>query len=310
MSQPDSTVPQAEANASRRPGRSRWSTRLIIGLTIAVVLVPVFVPREISRWYLAAAANASRLKDPLLARHYLDKAIAWDASVQQDSDFWIAQLPPTEVSSADGVLDVIEQALAIDRSWASKARQAAFILAEGYDYARAVRAQKMAVKATGTDISDLNQLAYYRSLANIELEEALKDIDQAIRLQLAATGDGKTTSADPALVDTKAWVLHRLGRNEEALELIGPAIESMTESIQSLGKLPSPVSNSDRSLCRRSLSHRSLSHRSLSHRSHKPLPIRSPSHPTQSHPTQGRQTQGQRRQRRVVKRRVVELRRA
>jgi tetratricopeptide (TPR) repeat protein len=60
-------------------------------------------------------------------------------------------------------------------------------------------------------------LAYYRSLANVELEDALKDIDKA----MAEIPD------EPALLDTKAWVLYRLKRYAEALILIDKALEEL-----------------------------------------------------------------------------------
>ncbi len=61
-----------------------------------------------------------------------------------------------------------------------------------------------------------NQMAYYASLANRDLEVALADIDSAL-------SDSKNAS----FLDTKAWVLFRLGRLDEALKAVDQAIEAL-----------------------------------------------------------------------------------
>lgn len=63
---------------------------------------------------------------------------------------------------------------------------------------------------------DLNQLAYARSLAHVELDEALVDINRA--LELRTEGWPMNPIADEAsLRDTRAWILFRMGKLEEAL---------------------------------------------------------------------------------------------
>lgn len=52
----------------------------------------------------------------------------------------------------------------------------------------------------------LNALAYGRALANVELDQALVDIDEALGHR----------PDDPELRDTRAWVYYQLGRYEEA----------------------------------------------------------------------------------------------
>ena len=60
----------------------------------------------------------------------------------------------------------------------------------------------------------LNNYAYFLSLEERDLEQALTMAEKAISL----------TENNPTYLDTKAWVLHKLGRNEEAKRIMRQAI--------------------------------------------------------------------------------------
>ena len=202
--------------------KSKWPTILIVLLTLGLVFGPVFVPREIARWYLAAAHNAFRKKDSVLAEHYLQQSEAWDSNIKRDGDYWIAQLPKVGSGSIDELLDLVERAVMTDSRWTHRAAEDAKILSEEYDFPHAVRALKIAsLGQRPTTVKDLNELAYMRAMAGMELDEALKDIEQAI-------ADG---GPDPSLLDTKAWVLHGLKRNLEALGFMNEAIKGWEQDL-------------------------------------------------------------------------------
>jgi tetratricopeptide (TPR) repeat protein len=70
----------------------------------------------------------------------------------------------------------------------------------------------------------LNQRAYIRALGNIskeELEAGLKDIERAMEM----------TRDNPAYIDTRGYLLHLLGRHDEALRDMNRAIK-LTASVQ------------------------------------------------------------------------------
>ncbi len=71
-----------------------------------------------------------------------------------------------------------------------------------------------------------NQIAYMRALAGVDLEEALADVDKALESQ-----------QNESFLDTKAWVLHRLGRDEEALEVIDEAMKEIESTWLSNSRL-------------------------------------------------------------------------
>lgn len=61
----------------------------------------------------------------------------------------------------------------------------------------------------------LNSLAYAQAIGNTELDEALKDIDEALRL----AGD------NPAMLDTRGYLKYRLGDSKSAKEDVEKAVE-------------------------------------------------------------------------------------
>ena len=69
-------------------------------------------------------------------------------------------------------------------------------------------------------------MAYMRALAGKDLEQALVEIDMAIK-----------TAENESFLDTKGWVLHRMGRNEEALVVMDKSLEKLTEAWSSNPKL-------------------------------------------------------------------------
>ena len=88
------------------------------------------------------------------------------------------------------------------------AREFALILSDRDDFASALEAYKLWFgEKYDRDVTTLNALAYGRALANVELDQALIDIDDALGYR----------PDDPDLRDTRAWVYYQMGRYEEAL---------------------------------------------------------------------------------------------
>ena len=69
-------------------------------------------------------------------------------------------------------------------------------------------------------------MAYMRALAGKDLEQALVEIDMAIK-----------TAENESYLDTKGWVLHRMGRNEEALVVMDKSLAKLTEAWNANPKL-------------------------------------------------------------------------
>lgn len=85
---------------------------------------------------------------------------------------------------------------------------------------KAVRYYRKALDINPDNTSALNNWAYYASLKGEGLEEALEKSTRACELE--------PTNAN--FLDTKAWILHLLGRNEEAKEVMKQAISYDSEN--------------------------------------------------------------------------------
>lgn len=72
--------------------------------------------------------------------------------------------------------------------------------------------------STDTDPEPLNNRAYARAIANVDLAEGLADVERA--LEWTADDD----SARSAYLDTRGYLLHLLGRHDEALADLETAI--------------------------------------------------------------------------------------
>jgi hypothetical protein len=73
-----------------------------------------------------------------------------------------------------------------------------------------------------------------RSLAGIELDEALRGINVAL---------GRVNSE--SLMDTKAWILYRLGRHDDALHLVEQALSTLKGKLRANSSLEPMVASMD-----------------------------------------------------------------
>jgi tetratricopeptide (TPR) repeat protein len=96
------------------------------------------------------------------------------------------------------------------------------------------------------DPEALNHRAYIRALVGRDLPEALVDIDAAIGGQREAT---------PELLDTRGFILHLLGRTQEAIDQLNLAIDGMQQNRRQLALLAGRIDRSELSRRLRSLDH-------------------------------------------------------
>lgn len=195
---------------------------------IALVAVPVvkaWLPSEIARWYVAGAENCLEKQQLAEANVWLDKATSWDNEIANSPEYVGAQVRRlSRQGNIVEALDLLTQNL--EEEPANYYRSLAQSLSEYFlfagDFANALSAYKIGAKDLDNR-ETLNRLAYYRALANTELDEALLDIDRAIAM-----------GTDPALEDTKAWVLYHLNRPEEAREVMESAFTKTYERLASI----------------------------------------------------------------------------
>jgi tetratricopeptide (TPR) repeat protein len=213
------------------PKSTSLRTRSVVLATVLLAIGPVLIPSETARWYVAAAGNAFLQKDIPRGERYLEKALWWDPDLADRPDYWMAQISRPDVNTSEGRLRMLQQAIEAAPQLAGIALLQAQEFAELGEFELALDALKIAFRGKRpTTAEGLNQLAYFRALAGVELDEALRDIVQAKQMK----------PDQPALEDTHAWVLHRLGRDLEALGYVNAAVRGM-QQLQNTEQKPSPA---------------------------------------------------------------------
>ncbi len=227
----------------------RPSTLAIVSTTVAIVLLPIgrlWFENEMVRWNLAAAATAVELGEGN-DKEYLAAARRWaDSGLEEYRDYWIyrfqktvemdrdpkllLRLKATEDKGAvlglhdpnefiaDSVTEVIEAAREASPDNVSIVYP--FIQQWTNDEVFSFSALVEMLEACETaamrrNVGFLNLLAYMRALEKQDLDLALADIDKALEKQPSNWG----------FLDTRAWVLHQMGRSKEALLVINKSIK-------------------------------------------------------------------------------------
>lgn len=165
-----------------RPSKP-WLTRVIVIAVILLVFIPIWLPSEIARWYIAAAANALRTDDEQAAHRMVEVAAKWDPTIEEPDSQALVPLVRIAFFQADKL------------AWHGE-----------FDMALEFVQRAFRFSPPRTPM-EFNQLAYFRALAGRELEEALADIQHAKSI----------APNQPEMEDTHAWILHKLDRNLEAL---------------------------------------------------------------------------------------------
>jgi len=205
--------------------KASFVNRFLVLATIALPVVPVlsdyFGPNTYARWLLADAANQYDRGDVTGAQESMQKAYDMSKDIVTDGNFWrqferIEGDTPGPSKSSKIWEDMVGR-VADPEQRAVAALEVSNLLSNRsqFDAAAKVLVANLPPREERNAIQN-NQIAYMRSLANIELEEALLDINQAIK-QLN----------NESFLDTKAWVLHQLGRNEEALPTIEESLSML-----------------------------------------------------------------------------------
>lgn len=217
--------------------RRSWISVLVLvaaAVALGIVIEPSVWRAELARWKLAAAANA-------LEQDRLDEVPRWindarelNPNLESEQDYWyVLILEAYQRRDYDRMVELIAAATAVDQRFRWLGEYMALRLARAEQFLYAARA----LEATITDRDQvspetLNAMAYWRALAGADLDQALQDIERAL----------KVLPDDPALRDTRAWVLFQMGRPLEALADAQFAVETMEARLRPVTDLWQRVS--------------------------------------------------------------------
>ena len=209
----------------------KYLTAVIIAAACALALGPLCAgflgPSWRARWLLAWAANEYQNGHLDEAEKSLRRAGELSSEIATDPEFWKLKFEIVfnkEKPSDEAVSGLFEESMS-QISAAPKLQQAniATYVAELF---RLSRENDLAVEIldrfyapiSEREASENNTIAYFRSLTRKGLETALMEIDAAL------VADKKSRAE---FLDTKAWVLHGLNRDELALPFAEEAIKKL-----------------------------------------------------------------------------------
>lgn len=214
----------AEAPPSPYQRRLRWIVGVLLAMFVGTMLFRsqlADVGRQaMADYYLSRAQrhyHAARYDDALSE---IDRALVWHDAVAEVY-FFRARLKK-ELQDIDGAIADLGQALekiAVSRE-AVRAQlyvERSFLYLRQKKHTEALADMDAAFELRAArDALMLNTRAYVRALCNVQLDEALKDIEQALKW---------SSDDNAAFIDTRGYVYYRLKRYDEALADIERAIE-------------------------------------------------------------------------------------
>lgn len=255
-----SATPQNEPPSSQTPKNSRRTTILVVLAAIAVVVLPLILTQgrsEISRWHQADAQEKALDDDLDGAVESMDAALQWD-----DSATVYLMRAGLKLKNGDyeGCVDDCETAIELTQSGPVAVAMAAHGLrSQAYlelgEHEKSIDDQKTIGELLKKDSrlkkrsTYLNDLAYFRALGNIELDEAAKDATKAVELLgdedqltpaiLRASLACQWEAASPVLQEVVQYLQRQLSRESRQVkqEITDEIAESFPPSNRSAAQM-------------------------------------------------------------------------
>ncbi len=216
------------ADRPRGPRIGPWLTVLIPCFLIGVVCVILgmwFIPKELQQWRLASAEEQRLNGDPAGAMQKLNQDIQKnprDIELRRRKSQWLL-----EDKQYQAALDEINQIISWRPADVAAYAQRTLIYHSMGEHKKAVDDFKRilgfdAVSAGRSRAQALNGLAYARALANVEIDEGLANIDEAMRLE----------GENYAMLDTRGFLYYRKGDFDRALKDLDHAVNFAEASYQ------------------------------------------------------------------------------
>lgn len=219
----------------RSPAARRWVAGLIVMLLVGALVLPLLRKpgsAMLADWYRQRAEQRWESDDLDGALDDLDRAIGWHP--ERGELFFLRGIYRLDDYDTEGYLamslDDFDEALRIEPENSR------------FYFGRSLALQRLGRHREALDDLDryikldppigaapFNQRAYARALAEMELEEGLADAEEAIK---------RAGTPNAAFLDTRGYLLHLLGRNEEALDDLNQAINLAEKLRQAVARWP------------------------------------------------------------------------
>jgi len=232
----EADLPALEATGSsrRRSGRAGWRKRIMVLVVLVGVVAPGLIGPQIMptvraavvNWSLEQAYACQAADDVAGAAGHLSRAISWHGD--HPDLFCMRALVRLENRDPRGALEDIREAAALAPLASQPLRIRAVVYVVLGQPDKALAAADRAAELAGADAAaGLNHRAYIRGLVSRDLDAALADIEQVV------AGEDEPP---PAFVDTHGFLLHLVGRHQEAIDQLNRAIAGMQEERRSFSR--------------------------------------------------------------------------
>lgn len=218
----------ADSEEDTGPRKSKWTRRLVILGTLALVLGPLlcaWFPKEISRWYEASAIENYDAGDLEGATEDLDRALDWDP----ENPSAYRQRAEWRLDDGDyaGALEDCNHALEVSADDTRTLLQRSLAHQHLGQHAEAIEDWKKLAElhensSAANRATVLNGLAYARALGNTELNEALADVEKALEIE----GD------NAAMLDTRGFIHYLRNDMKSAKRDMDASVEGLDADLQ------------------------------------------------------------------------------
>lgn len=204
---------------------------LLLFVVLTAPCLTALVPREVALWYLIAAQEDRAAGKSDKAYDHLHDAMRWspkNAGMLLQRAAWRLEDGQAEAALTDAHAAV---ELAPDTYTALLVR--AQILQQLDRHAEAIQDWKAIDRLSQTHgipsrAQSLNGLAYARAVGKLDLDEARKNVAQALEL----------APGEPAILDTRGYLWHLQGDNEKALPDMDVAVTGMEDELTRIKSRP------------------------------------------------------------------------
>lgn len=208
-----------QARPEKAAGQVVWIIRALLVLACLGLLVSMTLkgigPDYIANWYVKRAEDRFLSDDLPGAIAELDRAISWmpDAPELYQQRAYFRQ----KNNDLSGSLDDYNRLIEINPNYAAAYTGRSTVYQRMERHREAIDDLTRAIQLRPKDDHTLlNHRAYTRAIANLELEEALADIQLAI---------DQIHYEEAAYLDTRGYIYYLLDRPEEALKDLDRAVE-------------------------------------------------------------------------------------
>ncbi len=236
-------LPQGEKRAAQTRRRNIRPLTWILLLAIIGPCTVQLIPQEIGRWHLAMAVRQRDQGEKEAAYQELEAALRRfpnNPSLLLRRARWQLADGKGDAALADG-----EQANSLAKGDPKVLMEHADLLQKAGKLEQAVQNWKLIEdfsRRSGHPPREeaLNGLAYSRAVAKVELDEAMSNINEAIELLPGEQPKDTRSRAEQdfnraQLLDTRGYILHLLGRNEQAIDDMDNAVKGLHPLSRVLG---------------------------------------------------------------------------